>query len=141
MRLLTRPPPSPRPPDFFLVFDVFFDVCVFLGAPKTSGKYVFVCFVRFVFMYFAFFHLLQTDQSVRHASSFHFVGCCLLAYTFLCNDWKPYFNMSTSILFFAVLLLCGFLDHIPCIKWHHFLQSPYVKELQHFFERNIRLFF
>ena len=31
-------------------------------------------------------------------------------------------------------------DYIPCIKWHHFVQSPNIKELQHFFERNIRLF-
>ena len=29
-----------------------------------------------------------------------------------------------------------FKDYIPCIKRHHFLQSPYLKELQHFFERN-----
>ena len=28
-----------------------------------------------------------------------------------------------------------FKDYIPCIKWHHFVQSPYIKELQHFFER------
>ena len=109
LRLLARPPPI----CFFDVFFRFSQGCCFLTlgfSPKSLKILLFLFFRCFlIFSGFCFVPFASNWSICEMLHHFHFVRCCLLAYTFLCNDWKPFFNMSTCILFFVVLLLRGFL--------------------------------
>ena len=79
---------------------------------------------------------------------FDYIYVCICMYMYIYIWLKVCIGRSFLRLFFGAKILqhmpCAaifFKHYIPWIKWHHFVQSPYVnKELQHFFERNIRLF-